>query len=186
MKNLVLFGFMGSGKTTVGRLAAVELGLKFVDMDHWIEQEEGCSITEIFSAIGEAGFRDLESRAAQTLASQAGLVIATGGGVVLRSANIGTFGRTGVLICLRIDAATALARTRGHSHRPLLKGDHPAERISALLDQRKPFYDAIPNGVESAGRPPREVAREVIRIYRNATQIQDPPSSPPLSEKPLS
>ncbi|MBI4028016.1 MAG: shikimate kinase [Verrucomicrobia bacterium] len=166
MKNLVLLGFMGSGKTTIGRLAAAELGLRFVDMDQWIEQRVGMSVADIFAQRGESAFRDLEAGAVGELALQPNLVIATGGGVVLRASNIATLARTGVLVHLRVNAETATLRTQGKTHRPLLQGEDAAGRIRALLAERQPLYDAIPHSVESVGHSPDEITRDVIRIYQ--------------------
>lgn len=171
MKNLVLIGFMGSGKSAVGRIVAGELNLRFVDMDRWIEEDVGCSISEIFSKKGEAFFREIESHAVEEIGAQEGQVISTGGGVILKKSNIDRLREKGVLICLHVDVATAIARTHSHSHRPLLDGNSP-ERIRALLMERQPLYDSIPNGVETTGRSAHEVARSVIRIYR---QHQPPP-----------
>ncbi len=168
MKNLVLVGFMGSGKTTIGRMAAAELGLRFVDTDHSIEEREGMSVAQLFEKKGEEVFRDIEAGVMRELAAQDGLVIATGGGVVLRPANIDALRRTGVLVHLRVDAATAHARTRGHPHRPLLQGDDPEGKIRALLKARQPMYDAIPNDVDTAGRTMHEILRSVLRIYRGS------------------
>lgn len=162
---------MGSGKSTVGRLAAAELKMRFIDMDRWIEKKEGCSISEIFSKRGETAFRDLESATVKRLASQRGLVIATGGGVVLRPANVEELGRNGVLVHLRVDAKTAQARTQKSSHRPLLVEGKALDHIETLLKERQPFYDAIPNGVETSGRSLKEVVCDVAQIYRQSQNL---------------
>ncbi len=167
MKNLVLIGFMGSGKSTVGQLVATEMNMNFVDVDFRIEEQEGISISEIFARYGESAFRDLESKMIQELSSSQDLVIATGGGVVLRPSNMEVLGQSGILVYLHVDEETVLTRTKGHSHRPLLKGDHPSQRIAALLKERQPLYDAIAHCVETKGRTLQEVVRAVIRIYRS-------------------
>lgn len=165
-KNLVLIGFMGSGKTTVGRLVSVELGMPFVDMDRMIEEREGKSVADIFHERGEAVFRDIESAVVGQLAKGRGHVIASGGGVVLRPSNTEALGRTGVLIHLRVNPETVLARTRGDHRRPLLEGQGEVRaRVESLLKERQPLYEAIPWSVEATGRSTREVARDVIAIY---------------------
>ncbi len=170
MKNLVLLGFMGSGKTTVGRLAAAELEMRFVDMERLIEEKEGSTISEIFEKRGETAFREIEAGIALELSEQIGLVIATGGGVALRSSNLEILGRTGVLVHLQVDAKTVLDRTRHSTHRPLLQTDDPAKKIAGLLAQRQLLYDAIPNQISTVGRRLREVCSDVIHIYRSFTK----------------
>jgi shikimate kinase len=167
VKNLVLFGFMGSGKTTVGRLAASELNFRFMDMDRRIEQTTGMSISEIIRQQGEETFRDLESKEVAELADQMDLVIATGGGVVLRRANVEILERHGILIYLHVDADTVWNRTHHRTHRPLLRGEDPAGRIRTLLEQRHPLYDAIPNQINTIGRSCHDVCMDVVRIYRS-------------------
>ena len=167
MRNLVLIGFMGSGKSTVGRLVANELEMHFVDVDQWIEKRERMSIANIFSQQGEVAFRELETQAVRELAKQENLVIATGGGVVLRRVNVEVLGKTGILIYLSIDAKTALERTKKHSHRPLLRERKSEEQMEALFRERQDLYQAIPHCVQSAGRSVTEVVADVIRIYRS-------------------
>jgi shikimate kinase len=165
MKNLVLIGFMGSGKSTVGKIVSGELKMNFVDLDRWIEAREGISISEIFKHQWEDAFRELEAMAVKEIAQSNNQVIATGGGVVLRKSNLDLLMQTGILVHLRIDAKTAFARTQGHSHRPLLGDGDAAKRIEQLLEERQSLYDAIPNCVQSVGRSMREVVADVVRIY---------------------
>ena len=158
---------MGSGKTTVGRTAAGELGLEFVNMDRRIEERAGISISDIFNQRGEEAFRELESAMVAELAGQSGLVIATGGGVVIRRTNVELLVRNGVLIYLHVDAETAWSRTHHRTHRPLLKGEDPIGRIRALLEQRHPLYDAIPNQINTIRRSIHDICMDVVRIYRS-------------------
>jgi shikimate kinase len=166
MKNLALLGFMGSGKSTVGRLVAAELKFQFIDLDRMIEEQEGISISEIFEQRGEASFRDLESKLLQEISKKKDLVLATGGGVVLCQANVDLLNKTSVLIYLHVDVETAVARTKGHSHRPLLMEGDFRSRVEKLLQERQSLYDKIPHSVETVARSPLEVAHAVIRIYR--------------------
>jgi len=159
---------MGSGKTTVGRLAAAELEMRFVDMDHLIEEKEGATILEIFAGQGEPVFREIEARAVAELSAQTGLVIATGGGVALRASNLETLKNNGVLVHLHVDAETAHARTKRSAHRPLLQGDDSLKKIRSLLAQRQPLYETVPNQVNTVGRNAQAVCGDVIRIYRSS------------------
>src|SRR5579863_6561360 len=109
MKNLVLVGFMGSGKTDAGKLAAARLGMKFVDMDVMIERRHNQTISAIFETRGEAHFRKQERALVRELADEEDQVIATGGGIVLDANNLRDFGRTGVVICCWVDAGVARA-----------------------------------------------------------------------------
>lgn len=166
MKNLILVGFMGSGKTAIGKRVAEKLGLAFVDMDAEIERKAGRRIADIFAQEGESYFRFLEHREAMELAKKQDLVIATGGGVVLDPDNVKDFGRTGVVVCLWIDGETAYKRTKRASHRPLLRGENPRKRIDELLEKRQPLYKQIENVVDTRGRSLDAVVEDVLRIYR--------------------
>src|SRR5258706_1310890 len=144
-KNLVLVGFMGSGKTSAGKLAAQRLGLEFLDMDAVIEQRAGQTISQIFETKGEPHFRKLERELAVELAARDGLVIATGGGIVLNPDNVRDINKSGVVICCCVDARIAYERTKRTQHRPLLESDADRlTRIESLLRQREPLYRAIP------------------------------------------
>ena len=169
--NLVLVGFMGSGKTCVGRIAAAELGLRFVDLDHLIEQQEGMTISRIFETKGEEEFRRIESEVAEESARATGHLIATGGGIVLRPVNLERLGATGVVVHLHVTPECAWERARGHSHRPLVAGPDGEARLRELLAKRQPLYDAIPLSVDGSNRPPRDVAADVVRIYRRRLAV---------------
>ena len=120
MKNLVLVGFMGSGKTDAGKLAAARLKITFVDMDEIIEQRHGQTISQIFETKGEPFFRQQERALVRELVDRQDRVIATGGGVVLNPNNLRDFSRTGIVICCWVDAKVAHERTKNTKHRPLL------------------------------------------------------------------
>jgi shikimate kinase len=168
-RNLILLGFMGTGKSSCGRLAATELGFSFLDMDALLEAGAGKPIPRIFAEDGEPAFRRMESELAAELAGREDVVIAAGGGVVLNPENTRRLGERGVLVCLRAEPDTVLRRVAAAEHRPLLEGGDKAERIRSLLAQRKPLYDAIPHQVRTDKLTPAEVARRVLEIYRKAT-----------------
>ncbi|MCG3149045.1 MAG: Shikimate kinase [Verrucomicrobiae bacterium] len=167
MKNLVLVGFMGSGKSSAGRLVASRLGLQFVDMDAVIEERVGQTIPAIFETQGEAIFRQHERALAQELAGQSDQVIATGGGIVLNPDNIADFSRTGIVVCFWISPEAAFERTKHTRHRPLLEAEADRQaRIVALLKKREPLYRAIPIQIDVSQMTVTQQADALERIYR--------------------
>jgi len=168
--NIVLFGFMGTGKTRVGRAVAERLGMTYVDLDDLIEAREGVAISEIFAAKGEAFFRQVESEIAAEAAQLDGRVIATGGGVVLNEANIRVLERTGVGICLSATPEAVYERVKGETHRPLLRVDDPMARIRALLEYRRPFYAKVGHQIDTTGQPVEAVIDAVIAIWRRESE----------------
>lgn len=169
MKNLVLVGFMGTGKTAIGQRVAVRLGLRFVDTDHLIEHRTGQTIAALFATRGEAHFRQLERAVVQELAAQSDCVIATGGGTVLNPDNRRDLERTGVVICLWCDPDVIDRRTRQNRQRPLLEDADRRRKIHDLLRQRAPLYQAIPHRVDNTHTTVEEDVESVIRIYRDQT-----------------
>ena len=163
--NLVLVGFMGTGKTDVGRKVAARLNLTFLDTDDLIEERAGKKISEIFADDGEAHFRRLERDVVQDVARKDSHVIATGGGVVLDPANIQDFQRSGVVICLWAEPDVVFRRTQHAKHRPLMQSGDRRQRIETLLRQREPIYKAIPLRVDNTHTTVDQDVDEVIRIY---------------------
>jgi shikimate kinase len=168
MKNLVLFGFMGTGKSTVGQWSAERLGMLFVDMDQLIEQRHGQTITHIFKNKGEPFFRQLERGLVRELAGKDGLVVSTGGGVALDPGNVAQLAGTGVLICLWAEPRVIYERTKRVTHRPLMQGDRRLGRIKKLLHDRESAYRAIPNLIDTSQMGLEQVVDEVIHIYRKS------------------
>ena len=167
MKNLVLVGFMGSGKTAAGKIAARRLGLEFLDMDAIIEQRHGRTISEIFKSKGEAFIHRYERELARELAARQGLLIATGGGIVLDANNLRDLGRTGVVICCWVEPAVAYERTKHAKHRPLLENETDRRaRIEELLRQREPLYKAIPHKIDTSALTVEQQADEIVLIYQ--------------------
>ncbi|RKX32429.1 MAG: shikimate kinase [Verrucomicrobia bacterium] len=164
--NIVLFGFMGTGKSTVGRVLARKLGMDFVDMDTEIERRTAKTIPQIFAEDGEAHFRKLERDLVRELSRRKGTVIAAGGGVVLNPENVADFARNGLLVCLNASPETILQRVREESHRPLLEQGEKERRVREILEARRPYYGALPHQVETDNRTPDEIAEEIITLFR--------------------
>lgn len=168
MKNIVLVGFMGSGKTWVGKLIAERTGMPLLDMDALIVERAGKSINEIFADDGEPHFRKLERELVQELAQTEGNIISTGGGIVLNPDNITDFEKTGLVISLLVDAESVLERVRNDDSRPLLAGDKE-KAIVELLESRKEIYENITHKINTSGRsfPPVQTAEEIIDLYQS-------------------
>ena len=159
--NIVLAGFMGAGKTTVGRLVAHRLGWPFVDADDEIVARAGMSIPEIFARYGEAHFRQIEREVCAELARREHTVIATGGGALVDETNLKTMLASGLVVCLRVSAEAVAERLAGQEGRPVLKGDW-----RALLERRRPAYDAIPYQIDTTGKSPEAVADEIVTLWQ--------------------
>ncbi len=166
--NLVITGFMGTGKSAVAREVARRLGRPFVDMDARIEEREARSIPDIFRERGEPYFRRVEAQLAQELAVQSDLVIATGGGTLMLEASRHAFLESSVVVCLWADVDALIERLREDTHRPLLNRPDREEHLRALLESRTPIYRSLPYHVDTTGKSVEQVAEEVIALYRAA------------------
>ncbi|MGB2598999.1 MAG: shikimate kinase [Candidatus Omnitrophota bacterium] len=150
MKNIVLVGFMGTGKTTVAKALSEQLKRTYVNTDDLIEAREGRTINDIFKDGGEDYFRKVEKEIVKEVSAKSGQVIDAGGGVVLDRENMEALRGTGIIICLWADPATILERTKKYSHRPLLNVEDPEKKIKDLLEYRRPFYEKADFHVDSA------------------------------------
>lgn len=166
MKNIILVGFMGTGKSSAGRIVAERLGMDFIDMDDEIVRREGVTIPEIFRDRGEPAFRAIERAMVIELARKSNLVISTGGGIVLNPENIRDFAATGVVICLQAKPDTVLKRVEHDTNRPLLAGGDKLQKISELLAKRQPLYDAIPLQIPTEGHTPADSATAVVALVK--------------------
>lgn len=151
--SIIFVGLPGSGKTTIGRQLARRLNLPFVDSDHVIEQQLGCSIREFFVHQGEDSFRDLEQQVLDELTQKQQGVIATGGGAVLRETNRRHLHERGQVIYLRSTPEDVFRRLRHDTARPLLQVDDPLSRLRALFEARDPLYRDTAHFVIETGRP---------------------------------
>lgn len=161
--NLVLAGFMGVGKSTVGRIIAARLRLVFVDTDAEIERRAGRTIAQIFAQDGEAAFRRLEAQVCQEVAAGRDQVIAVGGGALLDESTRRAFAQTGLIVCLTASLDAILARVGDDPARPLFSADRA--QLAALYAARAAHYAALPHTVDTTARTPAEVAGEVIRLW---------------------
>ena len=166
MKNIVLIGFMGTGKTAVAKRLARVMKLKYVSTDALIEKREGRSIGDIFSRDGEPYFRNIEKEIIKETAKNSDQVIDTGGGVVLNAENMENLKKNGVVICLWASPAAIYERTRSHEHRPLLKVDKPEEKIKELLEARRAYYEKADARVDTTGMEIDDVVEQVKNISR--------------------
>lgn len=167
MRNIVLTGFMGTGKTAVGKILARRLGLVLVDVDAEIERERKTTIKEIFGQFGEAGFRDIESAAIEKLSAMKNAVLSTGGGAVLRADNMDALRKNGVIVCLAASPETILRRTGANKNRPLLQVDDPLQKIKELYEFRKPYYEKADIIINTDNMSPAQVAEEIIKAMKN-------------------
>lgn len=152
---------MGCGKSTVGRLLAKRQGLRFIDMDHYIEQQAGMSVSAIFERFGEADFRSRERDACAVLAAQCDLVIAAGGGALVDPDNAKALSATGTIVLLEVTPETVLERLKEDTTRPLLMRPDREQAVQELLAARLPLYrQAASFSVDGGGRP-EEVVREL-------------------------
>ena len=140
-RNIFLVGFMGAGKSTVGKILADKIGYEFLDEDKVIEDRAGTTIAEIFAEQGEPYFRDMESETTESLASGDKQVIATGGGVVQRDRNWDAMKSNGITIYLKASVETIWERIEDDTTRPLLQVENPVETARELLSKRTPMYE---------------------------------------------
>ena len=161
-KNLVLIGMPGSGKTKVGEALSRRLNMPVVDTDHMIEQEQGRSIPEIFSQDGEPVFRDMETAAARRAAAMEGVIISTGGGMVLREGNMAALKQSGVVFFRDRELAAIVGEN--HEGRPLIGEDK--QRIYRLYDQRIGLYRKYADHVITHTDTVEEAAEQIAQLYR--------------------
>lgn len=175
MKNIILTGFMGTGKTAVGRKLAARLGFSYLDTDTIIEDRAGCTIAEIFRGRGEAYFRELERSAIQEVVQSQGCVISTGGGAVVDPQNLELLKKNGLVICLTSSPEKILERTvRKRSVRPLLQGKEPLKEIERLLKLRARYYEKADWTVDTT----EKTVAQVVSLIEKKIEAGDIGASP--------
>lgn len=163
-KNIVLIGFMGSGKSAVSRLLAKKLGQKAVSTDELIVQRQKLSIEQIFAEKGEKHFRALEREIVAELSNEKNLIIDCGGGIVLQQENIDDLKKSGITIYLKASVEDIYERTKNQKHRPLLNVENPQVKIKELLTAREPLYAQADYTIDTFRKTAYEVAEEIIRL----------------------
>jgi shikimate kinase len=179
--NLALIGFMGTGKSSVGRQCAAALNYDLVDTDHLIEQRAGKSIAEIFSQDGEAKFRELETQLVGEIAGWRRKVISTGGGLGANEAHLASLKQHALVVCLWSSPEAIWQRVRHQAHRPLLQGPDPLAKIRELLATRTPIYKQADVLVTTDTRDVRGVADHVLHEFRSARTRPNSPQPPHFS-----
>jgi shikimate kinase len=171
-KNIFIVGFMGTGKSTIGRELARLLGRQFLDMDVMVEKRFGMSVNQIFSEKGEEFFRQEEKKLAFELSLTNNKVIATGGGTIMDEDVRATFAQKGILICLFTDKHHLITRLTRTDKRPLLKGD-VENKVDRLLEERREIYDSIPLKVNTTNLSPKEAARKIVDLFHARQKVLD-------------
>jgi shikimate kinase len=171
--NLILVGMMGSGKTTMGKALARQLGKTFMDSDEEIIKRTGVTVPHIFDIEGESGFRLRETAAIKDLTERNNLVLATGGGAVLAEENRAALQHNGIVIYLKAGVHDLWQRTRHDRNRPLLQTRDPHGRLTELFQQRDPLYQQISDIVVQSGKQSVHALMlhliEKIDAYRNSS-----------------
>ena len=173
IRNLTLIGFMGAGKSSVGRLVADALHFTFLDTDDVIEARAGATIQEIFQHHGEPTFREWECRIVDELTRRNKTVIATGGGLPANETNLASLKTHSLVVCLWSSPEKIWQRVKGQTHRPLLNNSDPLAKIAELLKVRGPYYRKADVLINTEFRSIREVTQQVIHQFRSA---QSPPN----------
>ena len=168
IENLALIGFMGTGKSSVGRLAAAQLHFRFVDTDEQIERQAGKSITRIFAEDGEPAFRAIEAQVVGELGQLTRSVISTGGGLGANPAHLASLKQHALTVCLWARPEAIWRRVRYASHRPLLHGPDAEAKIHRLLEERSPIYRQADVLINTELRSLHEVTRQVVHQFRLA------------------
>ncbi|MFH1505309.1 MAG: shikimate kinase [Candidatus Omnitrophota bacterium] len=167
MKNVYIVGFMGTGKTVVGKLLAQRFSKEFVEMDQMIEAKEGMSIVDIFAEKGESYFRRLETEVLKEISLKQGSIVSCGGGLVCNEENLTLLKKAGVVFCLKASSATIYQRIKKHGHRPLLNVEDPLKKIEELLAKRACYYNKADYSIDTEGIEPPEVVSRIATILSN-------------------
>lgn len=162
--NIVLVGFMGTGKTQVAKALSKRLGMKYICTDEVIEDKERRSINEVFRKNGEAYFRSIEKEVVKKVAQLDKFIIDTGGGVVLDQENVESLKKNGKLFCLAARSDVILERTKKYRHRPLLNVEDPKAKVEELLKMRAPFYTQADFSIDTSNLTVDEVVEQISKL----------------------
>ncbi len=164
--NIALIGFMGTGKTSVGRLVAEQLHFDYVDTDEMIQAATGKTVADIFSTMGEPAFRALEEKTVAELIGKTQTVISAGGGLPVNPNNLASLKTHSLVVCLWASPTKIWERVKNQTHRPLLQDADPQKKICELLAVREPFYKQADILLNTDSRSLREVAQQVVHQFR--------------------
>ncbi len=164
MNNIYLVGFMGTGKTCVGKELARKKKRQFLDLDDLIELREKRTIADIFAHEGEPYFRRREAKVLKEVAREKGFVVACGGGIVINPDNIKVMRESGQIICLAAEPEVILKRTQGYAHRPLLNVKDPKKQIELLLKLRAPYYAQADKIIDTSKLSVKEVIDKIVEL----------------------
>jgi shikimate kinase len=162
MSNIILTGFMGTGKSSVGKLLAQKTGYVYCDLDAVIVGQVGLSINDIFAKYGEAYFRELEADAIKQVSSADKQVVATGGGAVIRADNRKLLRKSGIIVNLEASVEEICTRLSNDSERPLLNDRKSVEKVTELLEQREQYYADADIRIDTNGKKVEDVVREIL------------------------
>ena len=174
--NIVLIGFMGCGKSTVGKLLAAKTGYTLVDADSYIEQKENMTINEIFATKGEDYFRSIETEVVKELSQKEGLIVATGGGMVLKKENADYLRSTGFCVWLKVSPETVLERLRNDTTRPLLQRADKETAVKELMAAREPIYKSACHAQVCADGNAEITANSILLLFDESSG--DTPPTP--------
>ena len=161
-KNIVLCGFMGCGKSTIGSLLARKMGMALIDLDAYIEKKENKTVSQIFADSGEPYFRELERNAARELSEKKGLIIASGGGTLTFEENVKVLKQNGIIVLLDVPVEVVEQRLRHDTTRPLLNRPDKAQAMRELYEKRLPLYRAAADIVVDAAQSPMQVCMQIM------------------------
>lgn len=166
MKNIVLTGFMGTGKTAVGNELSGMLDMELVDIDTEIELSQKKTINDIFKNHGEQHFREIETGVIKKFSEKENIIISTGGGAVLKTGNMDLLRKNSIIFCLNASPETIFERTSRSGDRPLLKVEDPMAKIKELLNYRMTFYEKAGIMIDTDSKTPLQIAGEIMEIFR--------------------
>ncbi|MDD5645414.1 MAG: shikimate kinase [bacterium] len=164
--NILLFGFMASGKSTVAKILSKKLDMDYIEMDNIIEKEANMSISEIFAEKGEKHFRMLEKNLSKKLSDSDNLIISTGGGVITDEENIANLIKNGMAFSLMVSPENVIKRTKNSAHRPLLNTKDRKKQIENLLRERNPYYEKTGYVINTNIFTPEKVAGIIIEKFK--------------------
>lgn len=169
MKNLVLVGLMGAGKSTIGKALSKKLSFDFLDTDEVIIKEQETSISDIFAQFGESHFRQLEKNLVKKLSKLENKVISTGGGLVQDIENLDKLKENGIVVYLQASAEILYSRIKNDNTRPLLQVDNPLERLSEILSKREANYKLADFIINTENKTIDDIVNEIVKVYNAQT-----------------